>query len=436
VAQPTDTTYDDGLIVIRALLESGHQAMFAGGCVRDRLLGKKPKDYDVATSALPSKMTSVFKKMGYRVIPTGVEHGTVSVIMPSGPIEVTTLRHDVKTDGRHAVVDFENATFASDAARRDFTINSMFEDIHGSIHDFYGGQSDIQSKTLRFVGDPAQRIREDYLRALRFFRFWAHLNFNADQAALKAIAAEAKGIQKISQERVTSELWSILAAPYAHDALIAMEQTTVTSYILPEAVTIDERLSGLLKSLIGVQDSIRPWIALPLLLGLLHGKKWVSDDLLSLTRRLRLSEKDGGTLVNIFQGWSVLTNSDMDVEMDMEMEMEMDVAAVLDFAESIETRGEHYTLANFFGPIWRFLAKNQSDRPMTEILERLLSTDQTFQARRKQTLPVNGRDLLALHPKVVGSKIGDAMTTARRAFRNGDWVTRAEGLEFLRNLVF
>lgn len=425
VGLPTKTTYNDAKIVIQALLDSGYQAMFAGGCVRDRLLGRPPKDFDIATTALPDEATTVFKKRRYRVIPTGVEHGTVSIITPSGPVEVTTLRHDIKTDGRHAVVDFKNATFETDAARRDFTINAMFEDITGNIHDFFNGRADLNSKTLRFVGDPSSRIREDYLRVLRFFRFWARLDFTPAPDSLTAIAAEAEGLRQISQERITSELWGIVSEPHAKNALVAMEECGVTKVVFPEAHALDSCLQTTLHGATSVIDSLRPWLTISLLLGILHGKSWSAENLQALTRRLRLSEKDGLTLLNIFQGYARLATIDPNTD---------DVAGVLDFAEALEGRGPDFTLAHFFGQIWMYLAQNTTKSQNLKNLEYILITDKTFQFRRTCTLPVNGRDLLATHPTLIGSSIGDAMAVARRAFRNGEWTTREEGLVFLKNL--
>ena len=425
VGLPTKTTYDDALTVIQALLDSGYEAMFAGGCVRDRLLGTPPKDFDVATTAHPAEATSVFKKLRYRVIPTGIDHGTVSIITASGPVEVTTLRHDIKTDGRHAIVDFENATFRTDAARRDFTINAMFEDKTGTIHDFFNGKADLKAQILRFVGEPGQRIREDYLRILRFFRFWSRLGFTPAPDSLKYVTSEASGLRQISQERITSELWGIFSAPNAKNALVGMEQCGVTAVVLPEAIAIDDRLQSILHTVPTVNEPVRPWLTLSLMLGILHEKTWDEESLRLLGRRLRLSEKDGQTLLSVFEGFGFLSTVSPST---------IEVATVLDFAEKLEVRGPEFALANFFGPIWLFLAKNNSDVRRVENIEHVLATDNAFLVRRKCTMPITGRDLLELHPSLVGSAIGNAMLAARRAFRNGRWTTHDEGLIFLKQL--
>jgi tRNA nucleotidyltransferase/poly(A) polymerase len=425
VGLPTKTSYDDAKKTIQALLDAGYQAMFAGGCVRDRLLGKEPKDFDVATTAQPEKTTTIFKKLGYRVIPTGLDHGTVSIMTHSGPVEITTLRHDIETDGRHAVVDFKNVTFETDAARRDFTINAMFEDIEGKIHDFFNGKSDLNAKVLRFVGDPSHRIREDYLRILRLFRFWARLDFTPATGTLKCISSEIEGLRQISQERITSELWGIFCEPHAKNPLFAMEQCGVTQIIFSESIVFDPRLHACLHSVASTTPTLRPWLTMSLLLGILHNKSWPAEALHTLTRRLRLSEKDGQTLFNIFHGFDQISTL---------TPLTTDVASILDLAEDLEARGPDFTLANFFGPIWRFIGETCSDPKFLTNLNHVLTTDETFQIRRKATLPVNGRDLLELHPTIVGSAIGDAMSVARRAFRNGEWTNRNEGLLFLKKI--
>ena len=424
MGQPTATSYDDALIILKALLNNGHQAMFAGGCVRDRLLGIRPADFDVATSARPTDTMTLFASLGYRVIPTGIDHGTVTVVMPTGFVEITTLRRDVKTDGRHAVVEFDGASFETDAARRDFTINAMFEDVHGTVHDFYNGLSDLKTKTLKFVGKPAERIREDYLRILRFFRFWARFDFTPDSAALVAITAESAGLSHVSQERITAELWGTWTGAHACDALKGMESCHVTRIVLPEAIKIDHSLSLMLRDTSQVETDIRPWLVIVLCLGILHGKVMDQQDIHNFARSLRMSEKDARTLTDIFYGWNLIPK------------LTRDISDALDLAEQLEHHGQGKDFLAFHGQIWAFLAKHSRDPHLQESLGWLVSTDQTFGDRRKMPLPVTGRDIMDIHPNLAGSQIGDAMQMTRRAFRNGIWRTRQEGLNFLRNQTF
>ena len=191
--------------LITILQDHGYQAWLVGGCVRDRLLGRIPKDYDLATTSHPQHNIECLTESGYRVYSTGLDYGTVTVVVGEYSYELTTLRRDVSCDGRKAQVVF-GGTLQSDAARRDFTINALYEDLHGEIYDYVGGQADLSQRLMRFVGDPQRRIREDYLRILRFFRLAQRLGFELDSVAVRAIASQAHGIASLAKERVYNEL--------------------------------------------------------------------------------------------------------------------------------------------------------------------------------------------------------------------------------------
>ena len=155
-----------------ALTAAGYRALFVGGCVRNALMARAVADIDIATDALPEIVTNIAETAGFQVVPTGIEHGTVTVIAQGVAHEVTTFRRDIATDGRHATVAFAT-DIAQDAARRDFTMNALYAQADGTVIDPLGGLADLQARHLRFVGDASARIREDYLRILRFFRFYA-----------------------------------------------------------------------------------------------------------------------------------------------------------------------------------------------------------------------------------------------------------------------
>ena len=201
--------------VCRLLTDAGHGAWLVGGCVRNALLGVPVADIDITTDARPGQVLDLAGTAGLRAIPTGIDHGTVTVIADGTPFEITTLRRDVATDGRHATVAFAD-TIAEDASRRDFTMNALYATADGTLHDPLGGLSDLQARRLRFIGDPLARIREDNLRILRFFRFTAHYADPAegiDPDGLAACAEEAEGLDRISAERIGSEVKRLLAAP-------------------------------------------------------------------------------------------------------------------------------------------------------------------------------------------------------------------------------
>ena len=219
------------------LTAAGYRALFVGGCVRNALMARAVTDIDIATDALPEIVTNIAETAGFRVVPTGIEHGTVTVIAQGVAHEVTTFRRDIATDGRHATVAFAT-DIAQDAARRDFTMNALYAQADGSIIDPLGGLADLQARHLRFVGEASARIREDYLRILRFFRFYAIYgdpSRGIDPEGLAACAENLEGLADLSRERVGAEMRKLLAAANPAPALASMAQAGVLAQILPGA---------------------------------------------------------------------------------------------------------------------------------------------------------------------------------------------------------
>jgi len=223
--------------VCAALVQAGYQALFVGGCVRNALLGAPVADTDIATDALPQTVSDIAEKAGFRVVPTGIEHGTVTVIAEGIPHEITTFRRDVETDGRRAVVAFSDR-IEEDAQRRDFTMNALYARADGVVIDPLGGLPDLHARRLRFVGDAHARIREDYLRILRFFRFHAWYgdpDQGIDAEGLAACAELSAGIETLSAERIGAEMRKLLAAPDPAPAVAVMAQAGVLARVLPGA---------------------------------------------------------------------------------------------------------------------------------------------------------------------------------------------------------
>lgn len=229
---------------VMAALNEGATARFVGGCVRNALLGETVEDVDIATTDTPEQSREKLERAGFKVVPIGAEHGTVMAVGEARNYEVTTLRVDVATDGRHAEVAFTD-DWKADAARRDFTMNALYADADGTVHDPLGGYEDLKARRVRFIGDPIARIREDYLRILRFFRIHAHYGAGElDPEGLAACAAEKEGLRQLSAERIQAELMKLLAADRAPEVLRAMAATGILGVILPEAARLDrlERL--------------------------------------------------------------------------------------------------------------------------------------------------------------------------------------------------
>lgn len=209
-------------VVFSALQAEGHTVRAVGGAVRDALLGRDVADVDMAIDAAPETVMQLASRAGMKVIPTGLDHGTVTVVSRKRPFEVTTLRTDVETYGRRARVAFTD-DWEADARRRDFTINALYADADGTLHDPLSGLDDIKKRRIRFIGDPQERIREDFLRILRFFRFIAELETpDIDPDGLSACIRLREGLQQLAPERVHSELCRLLIAPGACRSLSAM----------------------------------------------------------------------------------------------------------------------------------------------------------------------------------------------------------------------
>ena len=224
--------------VFRFLRDAGHEAYFVGGCVRNALMGVPVNDLDISTDATPETVMRLATAAGLHAVPTGIDHGTVTVVSDHIPFEITTYRRDVETDGRHAVVAFAQ-TIEEDARRRDFTMNALYADADGTVVDpLGGGLKDLSERALRFIEDPDMRIREDYLRILRFFRFSAWYGdpmTGMDPDALAAISSNLAGLETISRERVGSEVIKLLSAKDPAPALATMQMTGVLTMILPGA---------------------------------------------------------------------------------------------------------------------------------------------------------------------------------------------------------
>ena len=283
---------DPALVRVLALLNSdGGEARVAGGAVRNSLMGLPVADIDIATTLRPETVVERAKDAGIKAVPTGIEHGTVTLVIEGKPFEVTTLRRDVSTDGRHAEVAF-GTDWRMDAERRDLTINALYATDDGTVIDLVNGLPDIESRTVRFIGDAAMRIAEDHLRILRFFRFFALYGAGRpDAEGLKACARAKSSLGKLSAERVWSETKKLLAAPDPGRALLWMRQAGVLTEILPETEKWGiDAIPGLIDA-----EKAFGWMPEPLL----RLAAMVPPDgerLKGLAERLRLSKAEAASL--------------------------------------------------------------------------------------------------------------------------------------------
>ena len=280
--------------VFDALAAGGFAARAVGGAVRNALLGRPVVDIDIATPARPEQVMAAARAAGLAAVPTGLAHGTVTVIADHVAHEVTTLREDVETHGRHATVAFTD-DWAADARRRDFTINALYCSADGEVFDPLGAEADLAARRVRFIGEARQRIREDYLRILRFFRLTAEYGEGPpDPDSLAACVAEREGLARLSAERVRQEMLRLLAAPRGPELVRAMQDYGVLAYVLPVAPrpALLARLAAIEAALGLAGDAVLRLAALAVEL---------PDDADRLRDRLRLSNEEHGKLVRAAQ---------------------------------------------------------------------------------------------------------------------------------------
>jgi len=298
--------------LLAALSEAGITARFVGGCVRDALIdpgfGRLIGDIDLATPARPEEVVAALDTAGIKSVPTGIAHGTVTAVVPPRHYEITTLRRDIETDGRRARVAFD-ADWAEDAARRDFTINAIYLDPDGTLHDPVGGLADLDARRVRFIGEAATRIAEDVLRVLRYYRFEARFGGgNGDPAARAACRAAVKLLPKLSAERVAKELTGLLDVANPVPALRMMEEDGVLAAILPEPLINGRPRLDRLENLIALEpepDALRRLAALAAV---------DTEGAAALAERLRLSSAGRDRLVGLAPPWQLDPSGDARVQ--------------------------------------------------------------------------------------------------------------------------
>jgi poly(A) polymerase len=284
--------------LLAVLSRDGEEARAVGGAVRNALLNLAVEEIDVATTAVPEEVARRVAAEGWKAIPTGIEHGTITVVIDGKPFEVTTLRQDVETYGRKAKVAF-GRDWKDDAQRRDFTINALSAAADGTVYDYVGGIADIAARRVRFIGEPAKRIAEDFLRILRFFRFHAWYGAGApDAAGLHACIVARAGLETLSRERVRMELLKLLLAPHATPVLAVMAETGILGSVLggvPLLASFENMAK--VEAAAGLDaDAVRRLGALGVT---------VSEDAERLAQRLRLANAEAERLAALDRWWRI-----------------------------------------------------------------------------------------------------------------------------------
>ncbi len=402
------------LRIIEQLESEGFKARFAGGCVRDELLGKTPHDYDVATTAKPEQVQTSLGKIKAKLIPTGIEHGTVTAVRGKSVAEITTLRADVSTDGRRATVAFTDS-FEVDASRRDFTVNSMYMDRHGKVFDYFNGKKDIAANILRFVGEPEKRIKEDYLRVLRLFRFVSQHGFAVEASSLSAAKELAKGIDSLSGERVWSEVKKTLSGNHALIALELMHGAGLTAALFGVAGEDPKRVAAA-SAWKHENKEILLW-----------GRAAVFFPTKQSLATWKMSAKERSEILSFVDSVAWLGNS---AEFDRKK---------LGFALD-ETLGFESVVGSLDLMKW---AESLDRLEVVQFLhldfEWLKQNAKSLEPLRVKQLPVNGNEMLelaeSLEIKVKGKSIGNLFRILRSGYYMGHWQSKIDGLRVLKTLL-
>ena len=395
--------------ILEILEENQFSAMIAGGAVRDQLLGLKPADYDIATTAKPEQVIKIFESIGAQVIPTGISHGTVTVLYHRSPYEITTTRKDAETDGRHAAVQF-GESFEEDAKRRDFTVNALFEDKSGRILDYVEGRKDLRNGVLKFVGDAEQRVKEDYLRILRLYRFWGQLGLTPDSDARNAAASNRVKIADLSQERKTSELMKTLFR--------------TKNPIVYEFMISDKILEYLIYS---PEYTLDIW--------LLNNRKFIQQyesifkDIFLLSQFYKDPNHFDSQIDNYCVSKAYSRAGKCFLSTEILLNPSNKTAHLMECLDRIELDLGEDNFFNAYLPIMR--VQHSEDLQILDKLNLLSQCETKSFARRKEKLPINGnqlKDRFGLHD---GPELGDLLFKLKTCFRNGKWDTPQEAFQLV-----
>nr|WP_194298628.1 CCA tRNA nucleotidyltransferase [Acetobacter fallax] len=372
------------------------EARLVGGAVRDLLLNTDVADFDFGTPEPPEQVSSILRNGGIKVIPTGLSHGTVTAVIEGNNFEITTLRRDEQTDGRHAQVAWTR-NWREDAARRDFTINAMSCGLNGQVHDYFGGQHDLRMSRIRFVGDARERIREDALRILRFFRFQGRFGgTEPDQETLDAISDCAVLVRKLSAERVWAELRRILVGPHVVQMLELMARSGVLGECFPELTGRDDTAIALLASLIACggpcDESLR-------LAALLKGAGATLDMIERCVHRLRLS-RSGATEVISMSGYPIPTPQNA--------KDDDDIARLL----------ANTPRSSLTGRTWLARAEAEQHGLTSIAREDWVALLCRLKMREQPHFPLAGRDIVALGV-LAGPRVGEVLSVVRQWWLDG-----------------
>ena len=383
--------------VFEILLSNEGECRIIGGCVRDYLIGKTPIDFDIATNLTPDNVIKIFNKNNIKVFPIGIEHGTVLVIINNLNFEITTLRKDVECYGRHAKVEFTN-NWEKDAARRDFTINAMSIDQGGTIYDYFNGQEDLAKRKVKFVGNSTQRIREDYLRILRYIRFLGYFGLkNMDNDSYKASLENIQNLKHISRERIKKELKKLLASKFIKEVIIQLNKENVLKFIGLSQVIVKQEI---LKNI----------------------NFKIDDPLVNLAILVNVSEHQTKDKVKILKEELLLSNKEF---------------KEVNFLTSFDSQKEFNDYYHY--KYWYEFGKNMYLRFLFVVnnVRKVIEYDRFFNealSNKNFIFPINGRDLqkLNIKDKAIGKYIEQAKS---HWHKNKNNLNKVELIEYIKSIT-
>ena len=413
--------------VMTKLEEEGFPARLVGGCIRDALLGLEVHDYDIATVARPEQVLKLFSEGPFKVIPTGLKHGTVTVVYRRIAYEITSLRIDEKTNGRHAVVVY-TSSFQQDAARRDFTINALYQDLQGQVYDFFSGKEDLRRGVVRFVGDPETRIREDYLRILRYFRFRSRFGFSGVLEDSRAISKLSGGLSTISKERITSELSRMFAGPLTarllHDmdkaGLLLLSRLQCGSLKASEKKSLYSKVEGISRRVDGKLLADARFALFLCEFCQQEQRAHAEHPARRFIRSFRFSGKRSAGLIRLSEAVEKL------------LELSSDQRSLQDFMDFCEAGVAHGSFCHFFYPVLRALFDH--DAACSRLLAQMLVLERGSDNRRRVAMPVNGHTIEGWLGGCQGSRTGEVLRELKYLFREHKWTTSREAEKIVQSV--
>ncbi|MDJ1407175.1 MAG: CCA tRNA nucleotidyltransferase [Candidatus Midichloria sp.] len=368
------------LLCLYNLLEAHGEVKLVGGCVRDMLLGLAPKDIDLATTILPREVMKILSQNQIKCIPTGLKFGTVTSVVNHITFEITTLRKDIKTYGRKAEVEFTDE-WLEDAKRRDFTVNAMYASIDGTVMDFFNGIEDLKNKKIKFISNAEQRIKEDFLRILRYFRFISYIGRNnIDEHSLAAAIKLKSGLEKISGERIKTEMFKLLSNPFAKESIQLFKKTGIDQYIgMPAVYDLPE-------------------------LNFITG-----NAIVNLTLILKALKTSAVELNGLFKRWRLSTLEQKELGFLREYQYPCSLNAELKLHQR-----EFYRLGTYFK---NAISVKASTEEQHTLAEGLISASTTW---RYPDFPIKGEDLIKLG--ATGPKIGQTKNLLLETWIENDFL--------------